>query len=47
MLFRSWELIKEFEVSAEHIAAKAVELIGVKKSRSGEPVAEVQLVGTK
>ncbi len=42
-----WELIKEFEVSAEHIAAKAVELIGVKKSRSGEPVAEVHLVGTK
>jgi len=40
-----WELIKEFEVSAEHIAAKAVELIGVKKSRSGEPVAEVHLVG--
>jgi len=27
--------------------AKAVELIGVKKSRSGEPVAEVHLVGTK
>ncbi len=40
-----WELIKEFEVSAEHIAAKAVELIGVKKARSGEPVAEVHLVG--
>ncbi|HUM07043.1 MAG TPA: transketolase C-terminal domain-containing protein, partial [Terriglobales bacterium] len=29
-----WELIKEFEVSAEHIAAKAVELMGIKKSRS-------------
>ncbi len=27
-----WELIKEFEVSAEHIAQKAVELIGVKKA---------------
>ena len=40
-----WELIKEFEVSAEHIAAKAVELIGVKKSRSGEPASEVHLVG--
>jgi transketolase len=40
-----WELIKEFEVSAEHIAAKAVELIGVKKSRSGEPLSEVHLVG--
>jgi transketolase len=42
-----WELIKEFEVSAEHIAAKAVELVGVKKSFSGEPVAEVHLAGTK
>ncbi len=39
-----WELIKEFEVSAEHIAAKAVELIGVKKSRAGEPLAEVHLI---
>jgi transketolase len=36
-----WELIKEFEVSAEHIGAKAVELMGVKKARPGEPVAEV------
>ena len=26
-----WELIKEFEVSAEHIAHKAMELMGVKK----------------
>jgi transketolase len=42
-----WELIKEFEVSAEHIAAKAVELIGVKKSQTGPPVSEVHLVGTK
>jgi transketolase len=42
-----WELIKEFEVSAEHIAAKAVELMGVKKARAGEPAAEVHLVGTK
>ena len=42
-----WELIKEFEVSAEHIAAKAVELIGVKKSQNGPPVSEVHLVGTK
>ena len=31
-----WELIKEFEVSAEHIAHKAVELIAVKKSRKEE-----------
>lgn len=28
-----WELIKAFEVSAEHIARKAVELLGMKKSR--------------
>jgi transketolase len=42
-----WELIKEFEVSAEHIAAKAVELMGVKKSSHGEPVAEVHLAGKK
>jgi transketolase len=28
-----WELIKEFEVSAEHIAHKAVELMGLKKER--------------
>ena len=26
-----WELIKEFEVSAEHIAHKAIELMGIKK----------------
>jgi len=31
-----WELIKEFEVSAEHIAAKAVELMGVKKAKAAE-----------
>ena len=28
-----WELIKEFEVSAEHIAHKAMELMGIKKAR--------------
>jgi len=28
-----WELVKEFEVSAEHIAAKAIELMGIKKAR--------------
>jgi len=35
-----WELIKEFEVSAEHIAHKALELMHVKQSRSvkREPV---------
>jgi transketolase len=27
-----WELIKEFEVSAEHIARKAIELMAVKRS---------------
>ncbi len=31
-----WELIKEFEVSAEHIAQKAVELMQVKKAGSGK-----------
>jgi transketolase len=29
-----WELIKEFEVSAEHIAHKAVELMGIKQGES-------------
>jgi len=29
-----WELIKEFEVSAEHIAHKALDLMAVKKQRS-------------
>ncbi|MBI1741361.1 MAG: transketolase [Candidatus Koribacter versatilis] len=42
-----WELIKEFEVSAEHIAAKAVELMGVKKARSGTAVSEARWVGSK
>ena len=32
------KLIKEFEVSAEHIAAKAVELMGVKRSHRGDTV---------
>ena len=31
-----WELIKEFEVSAEHIAQKAVELLAIKKSHTRE-----------
>ena len=31
-----WELIKEFEVSAEHIAHKAVELMAIKKKASVE-----------
>ncbi len=33
-----WELIKEFEVSAEHIAQKAVELLAIKKSHAREHV---------
>ena len=37
-----WELVKEFEVSAEHIAQKAVELMKAKKK-----VAERELVGAK
>ncbi len=28
-----WELIKEFEVSAEHIAQKATELLAIAKAR--------------
>ncbi len=31
-----WELIKEFEVSAEHIAHRALQLMAVKKSRAVE-----------
>jgi transketolase len=31
-----WKLIKEFEVSAEHIAHKAAELIAFKKKRADE-----------
>jgi transketolase len=31
-----WELIKEFEVSAEHIAQKAVELVDIKKNHRFE-----------
>ncbi len=42
-----WELVKEFEVSAEHIAAKAIELMGVKKSQTGLPVADAHFVTTK
>jgi transketolase len=32
-----WDLIKEFEVNAEHIARKAVELIDIKKNAK-EPI---------
>ncbi|MBM2846942.1 MAG: Transketolase-like protein, partial [Bacteroidetes bacterium] len=31
-----WELIKEFEVSAEHIAQKAIELIEIKREKERE-----------
>src|SRR5689334_25268194 len=37
-----WELVKEFEVSAEHIAQKAVELMKTKKK-----VAEKELAAVK
>ena len=37
-----WELVKEFEVSAEHIAQKAVELMKAKKK-----VAERELVASR
>ena len=36
-----WELIKEFEVSAEHIALKVLELMAIKKKR---PVEAASLV---
>src|SRR5450756_2206829 len=39
-----WELIKEFEVSAEHIAQQAATLVALKKKREAE-VAEVSLSG--
>jgi len=39
-----WELIKEFEVSAEHIAHKAVELMGAKKTtHEAEPASFAKL----
>jgi len=31
-----WELIKEFEVSAEHIAQKAAELVALAKTKKEE-----------
>jgi transketolase len=36
-----WELIKEFEVSAEHIAQKAVELMAIKKKTPERPRREL------
>lgn len=42
----AWELIKEFEVSAEHIAHKAVELVDVKKNYHSIVGDYRQLAGT-
>jgi len=42
-----WELIKEFEVSAEHIAQKAVELMARKKGRTEEPARALDSVLTR
>jgi len=36
-----WELIKEFEVSAEHIAKKAAELMAVKRAGAVEAQEDV------
>ncbi len=33
-----WELVKELEVSAEHIATKALQLMALKKERAAQPV---------
>ena len=40
-----WELVKEFEVSAEHIAAKAIELMGIKKARQNAEDRRPSLAG--
>ena len=42
-----WELVKEFEVSAEHIAAKAVDLLAIKKTRSARNEDRAPLVGAR
>ena len=42
-----WELIKEFEVSAEHIAQKAVELMAIKKRGPLEQEERISLVGER
>ena len=41
-----WELIKEFEVSAEHIAHKAVELVDIKRNYAPEPIDHRVLAGS-
>ena len=42
-----WELIKEFEVSAEHIAHRALQLMAVKKSRAVERLDGVTLTAAR
>jgi transketolase len=42
-----WELIKEFEVSAEHIAHRALQLMSVNKSRAVERDEAVTLMGVR
>ncbi|MGI9101939.1 MAG: transketolase [Terriglobales bacterium] len=42
-----WELIKEFEVSAEHIAHKACELMRIKKQKVSARVDLGELVGSR
>jgi transketolase len=42
-----WELIKEFEVSAEHIAHKAIELMAIKKNPMPEQEQKGSLAGTR
>ena len=42
-----WELIKEFEVSAEHIAHKGAELIAFKKKRAEESGKSASICSTR
>ena len=42
-----WELIKEFEVSAEHIAHRALQLMAVKKNRAVERNVGATLTGVR
>ena len=42
-----WELIKEFEVSAEHIAQKVFELMAFKKKQPEEREDHVALAGVR
>jgi transketolase len=40
-----WELVKEFEVSAEHIAQKAAELMAIKKAHQAKEEERLMLAG--